>query len=139
MTEFTGTPRSYLKASLEAAGHDHWTVHARPMIPEQVPRDTAILSLWRNELLPGAATTSLDHQFTVNLYVSRTSTDALEEELEGELDALLLALQPLGAVSWSSAARANWRDGTVTGWRVAVKVTSGNYYKTHHLTQGVTP
>lgn len=124
----TQTIRSYVADQVRADNPD-WTVHGYPMVPANVKRDQAVVSVWRSDIEPGPTDLGLRHPVTVNLYGAKTTDEAAEHELDGLHDALLVSLQRLQMFTWTRSTRSTFRNGTLTGWQITGYVTTENIYR----------
>jgi hypothetical protein len=107
--------------------HSSWDVRAYPYVPTNVTTKKPVVAVWRTDLSPGSNSTKLRHPVTVNLYGSKTAGDAVEEELDGLLDEVMLSLQRLDHFTWETAARTTWKD-TISGWQITGYMEPNNTY-----------
>lgn len=125
-----GTVRSYLETPIkDAHAAQGWRIHGYPHIPAQVRTGAPVVSLWRSDMSPGSNSLELSHDVTINLYGAKTAGDAVEDDLDGLLDALMVTLQRLNRYTWSKASRIAWNDGTLAGWQITGTVSSPNIYR----------
>ncbi|MDQ5821191.1 MAG: hypothetical protein M3540_07115 [Actinomycetota bacterium] len=86
-----------------------------------------VVSVWRTDLTPASNSLKLRHPVTVNLYGSKTAGEAVEEELDGLLDEVMLSLQRLDQFTWTDASRTTW-TGNVSGWQITGHMEPNNTY-----------
>lgn len=103
-----------------------WDVRSYPYFPPNVSTRKPVVAVWRPDILPGDNSTQLRHPVTVNLYGSKTEGEAVENELDGLLDLVLLSLQRMDRLEWESAARTTW--GQLTGWQITGHMKTNNIY-----------
>lgn len=104
-----------------------WDTRPYPYIPSQVSARKPVVAVWRTDLTPGSSSLNLRHNVTVNLYGSKTAGEAVELELDGLLDDLLLSLQRMTNLTWTEASRTTWA-GNVAGWQVTGYMEPLNTY-----------
>ena len=122
------TVRGYVADAIQEAAPT-WKVHPYPYTPDNVARGKPVVSVYRSDVGPGTTDLNITHDVVVNIYGAMTSNSALEEELEGTLDTVQVALQGLTQYSWAKSSRIWWRDGTITGWQITGTVTTENVYR----------
>jgi hypothetical protein len=136
---FTGTVADYIGDALEAAAPD-WRIHRYPHTPDSVPRDKAVVSLLRTEIQPTPGTDlTLDHLVTINVYGSKTTDLAAQDELDGNHDLVLVALQRLGSFTWSKSSATTWHNGAIMGWQITGTISSPNIYRALINAERATP
>lgn len=107
--------------------HSSWDVRAYPHVPTNVTTKKPVVAVWRTDLTPASNSTKLRHPVTVNLYGSKTAGEAVEEELDGLLDEVMLSLQRLDQFTWTDASRTTW-TGNVSGWQITGYLEPLNTY-----------
>jgi hypothetical protein len=104
-----------------------WDIRPYPYIPPNVTTKKPVVAVWRPDLNPGATSLVLRHNVTVNLYGSKTAGEAVEMELDGLLDQVLLSLQRMTNLTWEAASRTTW-TGNVSGWQITGYMEPLNNY-----------
>lgn len=126
---FIGTPASYLGQAIQEAAPT-WKVHPYPYTPDTVLGDRAVVSIFRSEIGPAPGTDlSLEHQVTINVYGAKTVDQAAQDELDGNHDIVLVALQRLPSFTWAKSSATTWRSGTLMGWQITGTVSTSNVYR----------
>lgn len=111
----SATARGLVAAQLRT-DHKSWDVRSYGYVPGNVTPKKPVASVWRTDLSPTTNSLNLRHSLVINLYGSKTAGEAVEEELDGLLDELMLSLQRLDSFTWETAARTVW--GQLSGWQV---------------------
>ena len=122
------TPRQTLAAALKA-DHPKWAVFPYLHQPQNVAVGKPVVCVFREAVDPGAKITHLDHKLQVMVYGARTAGDKAEDELDDLLDGVLLTVERLKNWRHTEARREVFFDGTLTGWRITVSMTSENVYR----------
>lgn len=123
------TPRQTLAAALEA-DHPKWVVLPYLIQPQNVTLGKPLVCVFREQVNPGANVTHLTHKLSVIAYGARTAGDKAEDELDDLLDGVLLTVERLKGWNYTEASRDEFFEGTFTGWRIGVSMTSPNVYRT---------
>lgn len=120
------TPRETLAAQLRT-DHPDYRVFDYPYAPSEVR--SPVIAVWRTDVNPHPQSPSmLRHDLTVQAYIGPTVGEKAEATLDDLLDAVLLSLQRLPAVTWTKSERTIFQD-TFQGWTVTCYADSPNVYK----------
>lgn len=125
------TPRQTLAAQFIADFPEAYKVYAYPYAPAQVGEP--VVAVWRTDVDPHPSTPGLlRHTLTVQAYIGPTLGEKAEATADDLLDAVLLSLQRLPAVTVTGSERKVFGDpetGTFQGWTVKCYADSPNVYK----------
>jgi hypothetical protein len=99
-----------------------------PELPENVPTGKAHVSVWRDEVKTvDKAPNVLEHPLVIQVISSVTSGSAAEDAADDALDAVLLSLQRIEGLTWTSAERMDFAEAFV-GYKISASVFSENVY-----------
>lgn len=101
--------------------------------PDNLSAGKVHVSVWRTELNEVKGTSNaLEHVLMIEVVVSVTSGVAAENTADDALDDILVSLQRLEGVSWSTAKRTIFDDSYV-GYQITASLLSSNVYRTYIL------
>lgn len=119
------TPRQTLAAQLIADYPGH-KVYAYPYAPAEIRAN--VIAVWRTDMAPHPTSPKLlRHSLTINAYGKATLEERAEAELDDLLDDIMLSLQRIDGVTFTSAERTVYADN-FQGWTVKVTADSPNVY-----------
>lgn len=127
-TYTTDTPRGPIAQAIHDA-HPDWHVVDYPDDPDHLARGRVFAAVYRSAVAKDAATVSLSHSLTVDLYVSPRLAPEAEAVLDDRLDDLLLVIAGLPSVTWERAERTAF--DAFHGWRVTLTAHSADVYSQH--------
>ena len=127
------TPRTTIADQLRADHPDH-KVYAYPYAPSEVRAN--VIAVWRTDVNPHPNSANyLRHSLTINAYGAATLEERAEAELDDLLDDILLSLQRVDGVTFTSAERTVYAE-SFQGWTVKATADSPNVYKSTVLSEG---
>lgn len=138
MTGAVGTARAVVAQAVTAA-RPGWDVRPYPFTPSQLTSGGCAVSVWRGDLTAHRGELGpvlLEHGLTVHLYAARTEGPEAEDELDGLLDELLMAVQAVEAVAFTRAERMTF-DRKFQGWAITLSLTSPNIYRAAHTREDI--
>lgn len=101
-----------------------------PTLPENLGKARVHVAVWRTDIKSVPETPNvLEHPLTIQVVVPVTSGAIAESAADDALDAVLLSLQRIEGLSWSTAERSNFDDAFV-GYQITASVFSSNIYRT---------
>ena len=122
----TGEPvRTQIKNKIKA-DHPKLDVRNWGYVPSNVGKDL-VVAVFVTDMEPAASSTNVRQDVTVNVYGSKTTSEAVEDELDGVRDQVMLSLQRLDSFIWSKATRTVWKE-SITGWQITGYVQFPNPY-----------
>ena len=130
------TAREQVADAIKAA-HPLWDVRPYPHVPKQVSPRRPVVSVFRTDLEPAEGGT-LRHALTLNLYGAASTGAGAEDELDANLDLVMLTLQAMPGVVFTTASRQTFEE-TIAGWQVTCHVKSVNVYKQTTILKEVEP
>lgn len=120
------TPRQILAAQF-TADHPTYKVYDYPYFPKQV--SSPVIAVWRTNMDPHPSGQGLlRHPLTIEAYIGPTVGEKAEATLDDLLDAVMLSLQRLDAVTVTGATRDIFGD-VFQGWTIKCYADSPNVYK----------
>ena len=125
-----GTVREQVADAIKA-DNAAFIVKAAPVsLPENLAAGKTYISVYRDSLdySPG----SLTHNLKIVLIVAKQGTEAAETDLDGALDAVLLSIEAMPGVNWSTATRSTFAEKW-QGYEIAASAASPNVYKSQLL------
>lgn len=126
------TPRTTVAAQL-MADHPTHKVYAYPYAPTEVRAN--VIAVWRTDMAQHPTSPKLlRHSLTINAYGKATLEERAEAELDDLLDDIMLSLQRIEGVTFTSAERTVYADN-FQGWTVKVTADSPNVYTETVLTE----
>ena len=128
MSDQGTTPRQQIAAQIKA-DNPTWIVLDYPFTPATVNARKPVVTVFRSDLSPGGAVTSLKHEMQINIFGSATAPDKAEAPLDNYLDAVMLSLERFAGFKFDKATRMTYRDETFTGWQITGSATSANVYR----------
>lgn len=121
----TDTPRGAV-ADRIATEHPAWTVEDYPTAPDHLGRAQVYVAVYRTTVSKATGAPALQHDVTVDLYVAPALTAAAEATADDRLDDLLLTLQAMPGITWTTAERRDF--DSLQGWRITAQCHSSNVY-----------
>ena len=94
--------------------------------PDNLGANKVHVAVWREALEPNQL--NLGHNLTAEVLMKVANTLKGEEALDAALDEVLLSIERMPGVLWTSADRAVFDDKFV-GYKVSIRITSPNVYK----------
>ena len=92
----------------------------------EVPAKKVQVNVYREALTPDQ--NRLTHSLTVDVITGSGYSEVLEDQLEAALDQVLLSLERIPGIVWSTADRSVFGE-KLNGYKIAVSCTSANFYK----------
>lgn len=127
------TPRTTIANAIKA-DNATYIVCDYPDLPENIPSGKAHVSVYRTDIKAAPNTPNvLEHLLNIQVLIPVTSGAAAENAADEALDNILLSLQRLEGVSWSTAERANFGDNAFIGYQITASIFSTNVYRTSVL------
>lgn len=120
------TARQQIAAQIEL-DNPNITAHPFIMVPDNVSLGAPVASVYRSTLVNGAQANVLQHDVTIDLFVSLTDGAGAEAEAEDALDAVLLTLQRMPGLTWSDAKRVNFGTN-FAGYSISASKFSKDHY-----------
>lgn len=103
-------------------------------LPENLGAGAVLVQVYRITLAPHAQANVLTHTCRVELVVGSKDPAQAEASLEDALDEVLLSLQRMPGISWSTAERSVFNE-SMNGWTVTCSADSKNIYREHVLAE----
>ena len=123
----TGEPVRTQVANRIKADHASLDVRDWGYIPDNVTARRLVVAVFVTDMEPGSNQALVRQDVTVNVYGAKTTSKAVEDELDGVRDLVMLSLQRLDAFRWSKASRTTWKE-SITGWQITGHVEFPNPY-----------
>lgn len=123
----SGDPLRVQVANQIRADNSDLDVHAWGYVPSNVSSKKLVVAVFMTDMEPSANTLKVRQNLTVNVYGSKTTGEAMEDELDGVRDQVLLSLQRMDHWRWSQASRTTWKD-SITGWQITGYMEPNNTY-----------
>lgn len=104
-----------------------------PDFPENIPTNKVHVSVFRTDVKTVEKTPNvLEHPLIIQVLVPVTTGAAAENAADDALDNILLSLQRIEGLSWSTAERSNFESAYI-GYKITASVSSSNVYRTQVL------
>lgn len=123
-----GTVREEIAAKIKA-DNSTFIVKAFPVsAPENLAADKVFVNVYRERLTNAPQLAAVSQQLKLVVLVSKSGTEAAENELEDALYEVLVSLASLNHVQWIDAERATFYDKFI-GYEINLEANTTNIYK----------
>lgn len=105
-----------------------YAVKSHPVAsPDHIGANKVHVSVFRANLTRATAQ-SLAHNLTIEVMIGESDSEAAEDKLDVALDNVLLSLERVNGVTWTTADRTIFDDKFI-GYSITLSCTSANVYK----------
>lgn len=123
------TPRTTIKNAIKA-DNPAFIVDSYPNLPDHLGKGKVHVSVWRTDLKTyPQQPNALEHSLNIQIAIPLTTGDTAEDAADEAIDAVLLSLQRIEHLSWSTAERVSF-DEAFIGYKITASATSINPYRT---------